>query len=61
MIGGGINIMISQRSKQAHLQFTHANSQPKIAKELASPTHGETKKNKARAHNIVYSAFGGQC
>lgn len=44
----------SQRSKQAHLQFAHANSQPKIAKELASLTHGETADNKARVHNNMY-------
>lgn len=43
----------SQRSKQAHLQFARASSRPKIAKELASPTLGETVDNKARAHNNV--------
>lgn len=51
--GGGINTMISLRAKQAHLQFAQANVRPKIAKELAFPTHGETERNKARAHNRV--------
>lgn len=49
--GGGINTMISLRAKQAHLQTAQTDTQPKFAKELASPTHGETKRNKARAHN----------
>jgi hypothetical protein len=48
----------SPRSNQAHLQFTRANSRPKIAKELASPTHGVTKENKARAHNTRYKTLG---
>lgn len=43
--------MISLRAKQAHLQTAQTDTQPKFAKELASPTHGETKRNKARAHN----------
>ena len=48
-----MSMLNSQRSKQAHLQFAQANSQPKIAKELASTAHGETAENKARAHNNV--------
>jgi hypothetical protein len=30
-----------------------------LSKSMAAQSHGQTAENKARKHNIVYSAFGG--
>jgi hypothetical protein len=31
---------------------------PKLVKEYGCPSHGQAEVDKARKHNIVYSAFG---
>lgn len=41
---------------------SRSRSQPanqNLSKSMAVPTYGQTADNKARKHNIVYSAFGG--
>jgi len=42
---------IATAQSQAHWQVAQADTQPKPAKELALPTHGQTDSNKARNAN----------
>ncbi len=41
MLNLWLNTQVAQAKFQAHLQFAQANAQPKIAKELKTPSHTE--------------------